>query len=171
LSWGEIIKNFKLFKVGEMGTSLHLVVFILDGQQYGVQLSSVKRILRIVEITPLPKAPEIVSGVINLQGRIIPVMNMRKRFGLPEREINLSDHLVIAETSMQTVALLVDEVDGIIETNKKRVTEPKEILPALDYIAGVVKLEDGMILIHDLDKFLSLDEEKALDDAVMQAER
>jgi purine-binding chemotaxis protein CheW len=149
---------------------LHLVIFILDGQQYCINLSSVERIVRIVEFTPLPKAPEIVSGVVNLRGRIIPVMNIRKRFRLPEREINLSDHLIIARTSSRTVALLVDEVCGVVETPVKEVIESGEILPCMDYVEGVVKLEDDMILIHDLDKFLSLNEEKALDDALMETQ-
>jgi purine-binding chemotaxis protein CheW len=107
--------------------------------------------------------------VINLQGSITPVMDIRKRFGLPDREISLSDHLVIAKTSRRTVALRVDEVTGVIETGAKGITGSEEILPSLDYIEGVVKLDDGMILIHDLDRFLSLDEEKSLDDALTEA--
>ena len=109
--------------------------------------------------------------MINLQGMIIPVVNIRKRFRLPEREIKLSDHLVIAETSRRTVALLVDEVSGVIETNAKKLVGSEDILPSLDYIEGVVKLDDGMVLIHDLDTFLSLDEERALNDALTQAEK
>jgi purine-binding chemotaxis protein CheW len=68
-----------------------LVVFTLDARRYAVPLSTVERIIRAVEITPLPQAPEIVLGVINVQGRIIPVVNTRKRFRLPECDIRLSD--------------------------------------------------------------------------------
>jgi len=143
-----------------------LVVFVLDGQQIALSLSSVQRVVRIVEITPLLNAPGIVCGAINLQGMVVPVLNIRKRFRFPEREISLSDHLIIARTSRRTVALLVDDASRVIETARKDVIESEKILPSLDYVEGVVKLEDGMILIHDLNRFLSLDEENTLDNAL-----
>lgn len=149
-----------------MKQSNQYVVFTLDGQRYALYLSAVERIIRVVEITPLPKAPEIVLGIINIGGQIIPAVNIRKRFRLPERELNLSDILIIAETPRRTVALMADDVSGVIEGPEQNVTEAKEILPRMEYVKGVVKLKDGMILINDLDKFLSLEEEKALDDAM-----
>lgn len=149
-----------------MKQSNQYVVFTLDGQRYALYLSAAERIIRVVEITPLPKAPEIVLGIINIGGQIIPAVNIRKRFRLPERELNLSDILIIAETPRRTVALMADDVSGVIEGPEQDITEAKEILPRMEYVKGVVKLKDGMILINDLDKFLSLEEEKALDDAM-----
>jgi len=147
----------------EMKTEhIHLVVFTLDDQRYALKLSSVVRIHRAVEITTLPKAPEIILGVVNIQGRIIPVFNMRKRFRLPEREINLSDQLLVANTSKRSVAMIADDVTGVIEISEKEVATPEKILPGLDYVEGVVKLENSMIFIHDIDRFLSLDEENTL---------
>jgi len=143
-----------------------LVVFSLDEQRYALLLSNVERIVRVVEITSLPKAPEIVLGVINVRGEIIPVVNIRKRFRLPEREITLSDHLIIAKTSRRAVALLADRVGQVLEVLENKIISAKKILPAMDYVEGVVKLEDGLILIHDLEKFLSLEEEKALERAL-----
>jgi len=149
-----------------VNNSSQLVVFTLDEQRYALYLSAVEKIARIVEISPLPKAPEIVLGVVNVQGRIIPVVNVRKRFHLPERESNLSDQLIIAQTSGRAVALVVDSVSGVIEGSEQDVIEATKFLPHLEYVEGVVKLEDGIILIHDLEKFLSLEEEKALNDAM-----
>lgn len=143
-----------------------LVVFTLDEQRYALHLAAVERIVRVVEVTPLPKSPEIVLGVVNVQGRIIPVVNIRKRFRLPEREIALSNQLIIASTSRRTGALLVDEVSGVVEISEREMIEAGKILPDMDYVEGVVKLEDGLILIHDLNTFLSIEEEKALDDAM-----
>lgn len=143
-----------------------LVVFTLGDQQYALYLSAVERIVRVVEVTPLPKAPEIVLGVVNVHGRVIPVVNIRKRFSLPERQIDNSDQLIIANTSKRPVALLTDGVIGVIEQFGKRLITSEEILPGIKYIEGVVKLEDGLIFIHDLDKFLSLEEEKALGEAL-----
>lgn len=149
-----------------MDRKFTLAVFTLDTQRYAIHLSKVERIIRVVELTPLPRAPEIVLGVVNVQGRIVPVVNIRKRFRLPEREMNLSDQLIIAHTSRRTVGLMVDAVIGVVDRSEKEVTAAEEILPNLEHVEGVVKLEDGMVLIHDLDKFLSLEEEKTLADAM-----
>jgi len=120
----------------------------------------------MVEISPLPKAPEIVLGVINVQGRIVPVFNVRKRFRLPERETSLSDQLIVAQTSRRTVAMLVDAVSGVVAYPEQQVITADRVLPGLEYLEGVAKLDGGMILIHDLDKFLSLEEETTLDNAL-----
>jgi len=141
-----------------------LAVFILDEQRYALYLSVVERVVGVVEITPLPKAPDIVLGVVNVQGKIILVVDIRKRFHLPEREMNLSDHLIIAHTSRRTIALVADTVTGVLELSDDEIIGKEEILSGLEYVDGVVKLEDGMILIHDLEKFLSLEEEKAISD-------
>jgi purine-binding chemotaxis protein CheW len=138
----------------------------LDEQHYALHLSAVERIVMVAEITPLPKAPQIIAGIINIQGRIIPVLNIRKRFNLPERETDLGDHLIIANTAKRSVALAVDAVAGVVGRAEGEITIPGEILPGLEYVEGVAKLEDGLIMIHDLEKFLSLDEEKALEHAM-----
>jgi purine-binding chemotaxis protein CheW len=143
-----------------------LVVFTLDEQRYALQLAAVERVVRMVEVTPLPKAPPIVLGVINVQGRIIPVVEMRSRFRRPARDIRPSDHLLIARTARRTVALALDAVTGIVEGSAPAVMTAEEILPGLEYVTGVMKLEDGLILIHDLETLLSLEEEQALDAAL-----
>ncbi len=143
-----------------------LVVFTLDAQRYALPLAAVERVVRVVAIAPLPKAPEIVLGVVNLRGQIIPVVNLRRRFRLPECEIRLSDQCLIAHTAKRTVALVVDEVSGVLEPTDQAVAAAEQILPDLAYVVGVVKLADGMVLIHDLDSFLSLEEEQVLDEAM-----
>ncbi|OYW19683.1 MAG: chemotaxis protein CheW [Burkholderiales bacterium 12-64-5] len=129
-------------------------------------LSFVERVVRAVYLTPLPGAPEIVLGVVNLAGRIIPAVNMRRRFRLPEREIALTDQLVIAHTARRSVALVTDTVDGISEYAEPDIVDAETILPGLEYIEGVVKLGDGLVLIHNLDRFLSLEEAVSLDRAM-----
>ncbi len=149
-----------------MSGPLQLVVFLLDQVRYALKLSAVERVLRAVEITPLPQTPESVLGLVNVRGRIIPVMNVRRRFRLPERQVNLSDQLILAHTSRRTVALLVDDVVGVVERAEEKLVAPEQILPGMDHVAGVVKLPEGLVLIHDLETFLSLDEERALDQAL-----
>ena len=124
------------------------------------------RIFRAVEVTPLPKAPEAVLGVVNVRGRVLPVFDIRKRFRLPGREIEPSDRLIIARTTRRTVALVVDAVAGVLEHSGQEMIRAEEVLPAMEYVAGVAKLEDGLVLVHDLNAFLSLEEDEALEDAM-----
>ncbi len=152
-----------------MKTSGFMVGLTLDGQRYALPLAQVERVIRAVEIIPLPKAPEIIAGVINVRGQVIPVVNIRIRFRLSDREILLSDQFIIAHTSRRPVALAVDGTDGVIELPEHRVVRAEKILPGMEYVEGVAKLDDGMILIHDLDKFLSLQEEKTLERALSGA--
>jgi purine-binding chemotaxis protein CheW len=161
-------KNPQLRWPALLKTTNQLVAFVLGEQRYALHLFAVDRIAPIVEVTPLPKAPEIVIGVINMQGQIIPVFNVRRRFRLPEREVALSDRMIIAQTSRRSVALIVDAVSGVMERQTDELVPPEKILPRLEYVDGVLRLEDGMILIHDLERFLSLEEEQSLDKS-MQA--
>lgn len=141
-------------------------ILYFDELRVALPLSFVERVVRAVYLTPLPDAPEIVLGVVNLAGRIIPAVNMRRRFRLPEREIALTDQLVIAHTAQRSVALVTDTVDGISEYAEPDIVDAETILPGLEYIEGVVKLRDGLVLIHNLDRFLSLEEAVSLDRAM-----
>ena len=145
-----------------------LVVFRLGWQSFGVRLSSVERLVRAVEVTPLPGAPGIVDGVINMQRRIIPVVNLRRRLGLPERELDWDHHLIIAQVASRRVALAVDRVVEVLGETAAVVVPFEEIVPGVEYLSGVARLRDGMLFLHDLDRFLSLDERTALEDAMAE---
>lgn len=147
----------------EVGTALiRLLAFTLGRWRYALPLGSVSRVVRIVEVAELPKAPDFVLGVINVRGRIIPVLSMRRRFGMQEEDINLNDQLIIADTGRQTVALLVSSVAGIVERFEEEITEAKKIVPGVKYVEGIAKLEDGVLFIHNLDRFLTSREEEQL---------
>jgi purine-binding chemotaxis protein CheW len=146
-----------------------LVAFILDERQYALPLKAVHRVVRMVEVTPLPKAPEVVLGVIDFQGSIIPVMSMRKRFGLPEPENSLSDQLIVAHMATRSVALVVNSVIGVVERVAEEVTEAQKIVPGAQYVEGITRLEGGILFIYDLDRFLSKKEERQLDGLLAQA--
>jgi purine-binding chemotaxis protein CheW len=143
-----------------------IVLFSLEEPRYALYLSAVERVIRSVEITPLPKAPEIVLGVINLQGEIIPVIDIRRLFHLPAREIDLEDQFITARTSKRLLVLSVDSVEGVFEIANYKVADAKEALPFADYLSGVTIFENNIILINDLDKFLSLNEQQVLDKAL-----
>ena len=121
-----------------MNELIQLVVFCLDEQRYALPLAAVERTVRAVEVTPLPDAPPIVLGVIDVEGRVLPVLNIRRRFRLPEREVRPVDQFVIAQTVRRTVALVIDEAQGVIERPESAVVNPAQIVPGLEQIFIVV---------------------------------
>jgi purine-binding chemotaxis protein CheW len=158
-------------KEEKMNESIHtitdqIVVFTLDEQLYALPLSSVLRVIHEVEIRNLPKSPEIISGIINVQGRIIPVADIRKHFGLAEREIDLDDRMIIADTGKRQVAILVDTVTGIRNLAFGQLEPARKNLPFAGHLKGVAKVDDELILIYDLEQFLTLDEESELEQAL-----
>jgi len=144
-----------------------LAVFSIDEQRYALPLEDVERIIRAAALTPLPKAPDIVLGILDLQGEVIPVVNIRKRFRLPERGIRPEDLFIVARAGSLKVALVVDEAHGVMEPEQEPVP-PEAVVAGLDYVAGVTRTEEGLVLIHDLDTFLSLEEENSLSKALEQ---
>lgn len=143
-----------------------IVVFSLDDGQYGMHLYSVERVVQAVEITPLPKAPKNVMGVIDVQGQIIPVIDIRKLFNLPARETRLSDQIIIARSESRSIAFMVDAVGGIIEHTDKQAVDGEKIYPGINYTEEVLKIKDNLIMVHNIDKFLSGEDEAALHEAI-----
>lgn len=150
----------------EMGGTAQILVYHLDARRFGMHLSQVLRVIRAVECTALPDGPGIVFGVIDLHGQIVPVLDIRRRFGLPERDIDPGNHFVIATASGRTVALVVDDVEQVVERPVSDIVRAAEVVPGIRSVDGVVQLGDGLTLLHDLDRFLSLDEGQALDRAM-----
>jgi purine-binding chemotaxis protein CheW len=143
-----------------------LVVFDLAGQRYALRLTVVERVLPMVAVSPLPKAPAIAFGVINIHGAVVPVVDIRRRLGFPARDYDLTTHLLVARTSRRRLAVPVDQVLGVSEITAEAVTPPDAVLPGMAHVAGIVTLPDGLLFIHDLDTFLSLDEEEQLTQAM-----
>lgn len=150
----------------DMADSNQLVVFRVDDQRYALKLTGVERIVRAVEITHLPDAPGVILGVINVEGRIVPVLNTRRRLGLPEREIELHDLFIIVNDGEWTVALVADEVLPVVEVPDEQVVASRKVLPGKGYVQGVAKMDDGMILVLAVDRMLSFDEHGRLYAAV-----
>jgi purine-binding chemotaxis protein CheW len=150
------------------GDTAQWVVFCMDKGRYALPLATVDRIVRAVHVTPMPGAPGIVLGAIDVQGRVLPVFNIRRRFGLPERAIDPADHFLIAHTARRTVVLVIDAAQGVFERPATAVTEAANIAPDVEHIRGVIQLDDGLVLIHDLEHFLSPDEARVLDEAMSQ---
>ncbi|MEO8351792.1 MAG: chemotaxis protein CheW [Chthoniobacteraceae bacterium] len=139
-----------------------LVVFALGEQKFAVSISMVERVVRAVEITPLPDAPANVRGVINFQGRIVPVFDLWRRCGLPPRALHASDYFIIAQTRSRLVVLWVDSVDGVESVDGSAFIPAADFAPELDLTRGVMELPTGLVLVQDLDRFLSAAEDETL---------
>lgn len=135
------------------------VIVSLDERPYALPLCAVERVVRLVEITPLPEAPEPILGVINVQGRIVPALSLRRCLRLPERELRLSDQIIIAHIAQRTVALVADAAIDVVEPPERAVTAASTILSDVAQIDGVVKIAGALVPIVnlDLDALLPLD--------------
>jgi len=151
-----------------MAEKSHFVIFTLDEQKFAIPLSSVEKIARAAAVRPLPQSSDIVLGVVNVQGKVIPVIDLKKRFGIPIRAISVTDHLIIARASERTLALLVDTVQDIVEADAKSITDQSDILGRMDYVGGVLQSEEGMVLINDLESLITGEEADELDQALQK---
>jgi len=142
------------------------VVFKLDDRSFALPLRQVLRVIRAVDVTPLPGAPECVSGIIHWEEQVLPVFDPRVRFRFPQKELDPDDQMILARTVSRKVILVVDEVQDILERTKERITPSRDILPGLELLEGTIRLDEGLILIHDLERFLSLDEDSRLKQAL-----
>lgn len=142
------------------------VVLELDAVRVALPLAVVERVVQAAALSYLPGAPEIVLGVLKLPGRLIPVIDLRCRFGLPGRALVPSDHLLIAHTRQRSVALVADAVAGVSACTEENWVDAGQVLPGLALIDGLVRCEDGLLLVHDLERFLSLEEGERLDRAL-----
>ena len=122
-----------------------LVVFVIEERQYSLPLTVVERVLPMVAVSPLPQAPPIALGVINLHGKVIPVLDLRRRFGFPPRDYGLAAHLLVARTMRRTLALPVDAVLGVREVAVDAITPPDAVLPGVGHVVGIVTLADDLL--------------------------
>jgi purine-binding chemotaxis protein CheW len=144
-----------------------ILVFGIERQRFGLMLQVVKRVIPMVEARPLQMAPEVILGVINVQGVLYPVLNLRRKLGFPERTVSSEDRLILCQGSVRKIALAVDDVEGVQSASSDDIVPAESISPELKHpLAGLLKLPDGLILIYDLDTFLTRQEEQLLEAAL-----
>lgn len=145
------------------GVELQLVIFRLAGEEFGMEISQVREIIRLQDITPMPRAPEFIEGVINLRGQIIAVMDLAKRFGISGGDRTDKTRIVVTEVGGSTVGLIVDEVPEVLRISEGEVDPTPEMIESkvhADFIRGVGKLEDRLIIMLAADKIMNSDELK-----------
>ena len=144
---------------------LQLVSFCIENEEFGIDILNVQEIIRPVDITRVPNAPGFVEGVINLRGRIIPVIDLRKRFGLVPRATDKHTRIVVVEMMDKVVGFMMDAVKEVLRVSPAVIEPAPDLALGIDahYIRGVAKLDDRLLILLDLEEVLSTEEEAALD--------
>lgn len=139
---------------------LQLVTFTLGGEEYAVDILKVQEINRMKEITRVPNAPYYVEGVINLRGKVIPVLSLRKKFGLPEEEDTSKQRIMIMDIQGVTIGLIVDSVSEVLRISTDIVEPPPPMTYSVssEFIWGIAKLEDRLIILLDMDRLIGKEE-------------
>ncbi len=143
--------------VSVVGEMLQLVTFNLGSEEFALDILLVQEINRRVEITKVPKTPEFVEGVINLRGKIVPVLDLRKRFGLVGHEFTAQSRIIVVNIDNRVLGLLVDSVTEVLQIPAHTIEPPPPLVAGIDaaYIKGIGKFEDRLLILLDLGKVLS----------------
>lgn len=141
--------------------SRQLVIFNINEESFGVEITQVKEIIKPMDIFKVPNTPEFIEGLINLRGKVHTVFNLRKRFSLPTREFDDSTKIIIVNVNSMSIGFIVDEVNEIIRVEDEDIERTPQTITILNrkYISGVAKLGERIVLILDLACVLSVNEE------------
>ncbi|MCL0058411.1 chemotaxis protein CheW [Dehalococcoidia bacterium] len=148
--------------MGDNGTTTtmaeqQLVVFDLADESYGVDIGKVSEIIRTQKITRVPRTTEVVEGVINLRGKIIPVVNLRMMFGFAAGEKSKENRIVVVDIDGQNIGITVDAVTEVLRIPAESVEPPSSVITTADtdYLLGIAKLDEKMVILLDLDRVLT----------------
>lgn len=154
---------------GPQRALVDLLLFELGGRRFALPAADVREIVRAVALVALPSGPPIVEGIIDVRGQVVPVLDIRKRFRVPPKALDPGEHFVLASAGARLVALRVDAVLDLAQVRRADIEDARDVLPFSEHVAGVAKLPDGLVLIHDLKTFLSQGEAAALSAALAGA--
>jgi purine-binding chemotaxis protein CheW len=140
------------------------ISFSVGDEEYGLELLRVKEVIRVREITWLPKAPSFVKGIINLRGDVIPIIDLRDKFGLDSREETAQTRVIVVEVEGRLMGMVVDSASQVVRIPADQIDPPPPVLGGLsqELITGVGKLEDKLVVLLDADAILTVDEKAAL---------
>lgn len=142
-----------------------VVRFMLGKESFGVDIGRVQEIVAVPEITKVPDTPDFLEGIINLRGKIVSVVDLRKKFKLNGSDRNKKNRILVTEMDGKVAGLIVDEVSEVLKLNPDNIEPPPEMVNSVgvEYITGIGKLEDKIILLLDLGRVLSAGEIECLD--------
>jgi len=154
-----------------MEKDLQIVGFRIGRETFGLPIGIVREIVRVPEITSVPNAPEYIEGVINLRGRIIPVVDLRKRFGQEATTLNKKSRIVVVELNGRSVGLIVNSASEVLRLPPSEIEQPNTVFQEgeLDYITGVGKIQGRLVILLDLNRILQRAELRRLDEFAITA--
>ena len=144
---------------------IQIVSFRLGEEEYGVDILNVQEIIKMLDITRVPNSPDFVEGVINLRGKVLPVIDLRKRLGLPKKEHDKSTRIIVVEMDHKTVGFIVDSVSEVLRIPSSSLEAPPQMSNGVgeEFINAVGKLQDRLLILLDLRRILSVDEKQKLE--------
>jgi len=153
------------------GQTNQYVSFVIHGEEYGVPILCVQEIIRYETLTRVPQSPSYVDGVLNLRGQVIPVINLRRKFELPERELDKSTRIIVVEVRSRVMGMVVDEVSEVLQVNKEDIAPPPPMGTHLrtDYISGMAKINETLVILLEIDKILTTEESMVLEQSAAAA--
>jgi purine-binding chemotaxis protein CheW len=145
--------------LSETHGTIQLVSFELAQELYGIAITKVREIILITEITQIPQTPHYVKGLINLRSTVIPVIDLRSLFGLPEGEKTDESRIMVLQAGGKTIGIMVDAVSEVLRVKKDQIAPPPPTVAALgkEYLTGLVKLEKVLLILLDIDRLLGGD--------------
>jgi purine-binding chemotaxis protein CheW len=155
-----------------MDKELQVVGFRIGRETFGLPISMVREIVRVPEITSVPNAPDYIEGVINLRGRIIPVVDLRKRFGQKSIEASKKNRIVVVEIGLRAFGLIVNSASEVLRIPPSEIEEPNNVFQEgeLDFVTGVGKLHGRLVILLDVSKILKRGELNRIDEVAQTAE-
>jgi len=150
----------------ESAELLQLVSFKIGNEEFGVDILNVQEINKMTQVTKVPNAPAFVEGVINLRGRVIPVIDLRLRLNLTKKECDKDTRIIVVDVGNRTIGFIVDAVSEVLRIPVSITEDPPDIVTSVnsDFIKSVGKLEDRILILIDLNKILTFEEDKVLSD-------
>jgi purine-binding chemotaxis protein CheW len=145
----------------ELGSELlQFVTFNLGEEEYAIEILKVQEIIRMIPITRVPNSPEFINGVINLRGKVIPVMDLGKRIGLPEKETDNDSRIIVVEIQNKIIGFIVDKVNIVLRINNSIIEPTPQMVGRTnaEFINGIAKMEHSLLILLDLDKVMEPDE-------------
>jgi purine-binding chemotaxis protein CheW len=142
---------------------LQLVSFTIGDEEFGVDILKVQEIIRMMQITKVPNLPAFVEGIINLRGKVIPIIDLRIRLGMAKKEHGGNTRIIVVEISNKTIGFIVDSVSEVLRIPVGITETPPELVAGInsEYITAIGKLEDRLLILLDLEKVLTEEEKKA----------
>ncbi len=152
---------------GENTGSLQLVRFGLAQEEYGIEITKVQEIILMGEITRVPQTPEYIKGLINLRSTVIPIVDLRLRFGLSQQEATDETRIMVVNVAGKTIGIIVDAVSEVLRVSQEQIAPPPPTVAGLgrEYLTGLVKLESRLLILLDIDKILGEEEAAVLEAA------